>query len=374
MVSNVALIRGVGSHNGGAELLLRAARDQLSGAWSCVADMRRVNRDLLKEWSVGGYWDIPKLKSFRSTGWSLAPKRAAAAAGIYTEHHVDAVFDASGFFLGDQWEAEALARDAESFRRIAKRGKPIVMLPQAFGPFENREVADNSKYLLENVNLIVARDSVSVQHLKKLLGNDERIMKAPDTTIAIDVDGEARKSDTVAIVPNINIPNRMDREDSRGKYISSLAEISRRVSDAGLEPILLAHSSHGDPSIIAAVSQQVPTLRSITPKHGLESKELIASCRGVISGRYHAIVSALSQGAPAVAHSWSHKYGELLGDFGVRDGLADPFSATESVECLFELINNDEYALALHQNRSHLRSQLDDMWTKVGLVTGPAKL
>lgn len=134
MADRVALVRGIGSHNGGAELLLRATADRLPDGWTPIADGRRTSAELLARWNVGKFWDIAKLGPARSTGWDLAPRALARKRKFFSDRHIDAVLDASGFFLSDQWSATAIARDARTFARLARRGRPIIMLPQAFGP------------------------------------------------------------------------------------------------------------------------------------------------------------------------------------------------------------------------------------------------
>jgi len=365
MDNRVALVRGIGSHNGGAELLLRATADRLPSTWMPIADGRRTSGELLERWNVGKFWDIAKLGVARSAGWDLAPRALAKRTGLYSDRHIDAVLDASGFFLSDQWSATAIARDAQTFARLARRGTPIVMLPQAFGPFEKPEVAAAARNLLQTTQLIFARDSVSLGHLKKLLGNDSRLRKAPDITIALDVGHEPEQSNVIGIVPNVNIPSRSSEPDARQQYVSALAAMCALVRERGYEPVLFAHSSHGDPSIVTEVRSVDPTVREFNPRDGVESKKFIGSCAGIIAGRYHAIVSALSQGVPAVAHSWSHKYGELLDDFDVDRGLADPNSAQESVAVLDDIMSDAGYGDRLTAARARLRQTVEQAWGEV---------
>lgn len=365
MADRVALVRGIGSHNGGAELLLRATADRLPKTWIPAADGRRTSAELLDRWDVGKFWDIAKLGPARSTGWDVAPRALARRRGFFSDRHVDAVLDASGFFLSDQWSATAIARDAQTFARLARRGTPIVMLPQAFGPFDKPEVASAARDLLESTRLIFARDSVSLEHLTKLLGDDSRLRKAPDITIALDVDHEAGSSNVIGIVPNVNIPSRSSEPDARRQYVSALTTICALVRDRGYEPVVFAHSSHGDPGIVSEVRAMDPSIREFKPRDGVESKQFIGTCAGIIAGRYHAIVSALSQGVPAVAHSWSHKYGELLDDFDVDRGLADPFSAHESVELLDDISSDEGYGDRLSSARARLRESIEQAWHEV---------
>ena len=139
----------------------------------------------------------------------------------------------------------------------------------------------------------------------------------------------------------------------------------RQLSAGGYEPFFLVHSSHGDPEVIKEVRLLDESVRVITPSNGLEAKKIINDCIGIIAGRYHAIVSALSQGVPAVAHSWSHKYGALLGDFAVSEGLADPMDAEGSVLLLDSLINDSEYASLINSAKPELLATIDRTWDRI---------
>nr|WP_185973227.1 polysaccharide pyruvyl transferase family protein [Aeromicrobium piscarium] len=286
-----------------------------------------------------------------------------------------ATLDASGFFLGDQWAASSIARDARSYGRLSKRGRPIIMLPQAFGPFDRPAIADEARRLLDQATLIFARDAVSLGHLAALIGNgDDRIAMVPDITIALDSHpvNVTDRIPQVAVVPNVNIPARADGANSRERYVASLANVCGELERRGLEPILLAHSLHGDPEIVREVTAVRPGVRVENPADGLAAKAIISRCAGVVAGRYHAIVSALSQGVPAVAHSWSHKYGELYGDFGIAPQLADPFKPEESVSVLDDLLRDQDLPGVLVAAQARLSTTIGEMWHRVDRAIGSA--
>jgi len=52
-----------------------------------------------------------------------------------------------------------------------------------------------------------------------------------------------------------------------------------------------------------------------------EVKSVIGNCDLLLSSRYHALIAALSQGIPAAAIGWSHKYEELLAEFDLRSNV-----------------------------------------------------
>jgi len=362
------LVRGVGSHNGGAELLLRSAVEHFEGSLiSIYADARRVSRTLRRDWSVGGFVSVPRLGKLESLGLTVLPSAVTNIAGYKATRHLDGVLDASGFFVGDQWSAASIARDAETFRKVAARGKPTIMLPQAFGPFKKADVAAAARGLFSSVDLIFARDQESYDHVAALLGDTKKLGLSPDITIALNVKAKPsqRTGKRVAIVPNVNISARSSESGVKNLYAKSLRDMYERLLREGYEPFFLIHSTHGDPSVVDDVVALGGPVDVETPANGLAAKAVIAQCDGVIAGRYHAIVSALSQGVPAVAHSWSHKYGALLSDFGVTEGLADPLAPDASVDLALRLMGSDAYKQTLHDAKPALVSKVGDMWARV---------
>lgn len=365
----VVFVRGVGSHNGGAELLLRAAQERLADSHVRIAaDVRRVSRDLRQRWDIGGYMSVPKFGRLESMGVDLLPRALARTLDLYSGRHVAGVLDASGFAVGDQWNPASIERDAQTFQRLRRADRPIVLLPQAFGPFTKPDVAKASKDLLSHVDLICARDQESFDHVANLRGTESGMLLSPDITIALEWHGPAgasKDTERIAIVPNVNLSNRSDNPDAGARYARSLLHIYRKLETEGFNPFFLIHSAHGDPGVVAAVQEIQPTVEVIVPADGLEAKRIIGSCGGVIAGRYHAIVSALSQGVPAVAHSWSHKYGALLEDFGVTRGLVDPMDATASVAELHHVRTDPAYAQALASSKPQLLASIENVWQRV---------
>jgi polysaccharide pyruvyl transferase WcaK-like protein len=55
--------------------------------------------------------------------------------------------------------------------------------------------------------------------------------------------------------------------------------------------------------------------RDLDPR---ELRSIIRRADVVVTGRFHGMVSALEVGTPPVVIGWSHKYGEVLDQFGVR--------------------------------------------------------
>ena len=95
----------------------------------------------------------------------------------------------------------------------------------------------------------------------------------------------------------------------------------------------------------------------------------------MISSRYHGCVSALSQGVPCLATSWSHKYQALFDDFGQRAAVLltpDPAVAIDRLNDL--LARRSEVERQLKQESAVQALKVEAMWNEVLAILGRAAL
>lgn len=359
------LIQGVNSVNKGAELLLvecvRRLKEQGHVPMVNVSDFGRPSR---RFHGVSGYVSRQRLRAFRSLGLDLFPASVASLVGCYSDRHVQAVVDASGFSLTDAWGPGPAN---QRLGRISRWNRDVkyIMVPQAAGPFNRSDVQGPVRSVLKRADLIWLRDSVSRSHVESLFEATfaPPISIAPDITIALKTKISREARGQIVIVPNWNIAKRGDA-DAAQRYVKSLAEIVTELRTRGHQVIGLSHEGREDTDILRQVSLAVGGLEILEPNTGIECKQIIGGAKLVIGGRYHSIVSALGQAVPAVAHSWSHKYKALIDDFCLPNRLADPFDSAATLT-LVDAMDLESEVSHLTEVLPSVQLQIEKVWKEV---------
>lgn len=321
-------LRGVEFVNKGAELMLYAIIDQVSSSLPEVKFAMEVNarspKSKLDELGIFEKARLVKKGMDLTFAYKLLPKKSRMQKRIVLDSEIDVVLDGSGFAFGDKWGAKkAGKRIADHIIQWKRQGKKTILLPQAFGPFTSSELQDKMKIILQNADLVAARDKVSLENLKKLGVGDSNLMLAPDFTNLISGELPDRLKEEqfdVAIIPNQKMLETSSEADNLA-YPGFLREVIKLLQAQGRAPFFLIHEANDKTLadlILAQLEQKIPVVAESNP---LIVKGIIGKCHAVITSRFHGLVSALSQGIPCLATGWSHKYEMLLEDYKYQAGL-----------------------------------------------------
>ena len=271
----------------------------------------------------------------------VVPKIVRRKYGVFTDSEVDVVLDAAGFAYGDQWPLTNLSEAAASSARWKHRGTKLILLPQAFGPFSDSQRRRLIKRLAVNAALVFAREEESYRHLTKAAGEYPHIRTAPDFTNLIE--GEVpshfdRESNRFCVVPNYRMIDKTDSETSN-RYIELVAFIVRHLQTRKAKPFLLVHEGPDDVWLAEQINGRLQNPASVvTETDALSIKGIIGQCDGVVSSRFHGLVSALSQGVPALGTTWSHKYQMLFQDYGLPEGVITNTLTFEEIRSRIDML------------------------------------
>lgn len=370
-------IRKGGFINKGAELMLLAVLDKLSSRFpsakfTIIPSSERGGQAYSDYSRLGIY---PKA-SIRKFGLDigillcLVPKKIRERYGVVLDSEVDIVIDIAGFAYSDQCGV-AVSKDLYRSSKAWKRqGKKVIFMPQAFGPFRNAEISKYVSSFLAAGALVFARDKVSYGYTKAL-GGVKNLRLCPDFTCGLK--GKTAEcyqflAGRPCVVPNARMIDRVDGERA-GRYLDFLTQCINHLIAQGERPFVLVHE-RDDYGIAVSLVNRVGHVDIVYEQDALLIKGIIGTASFMIGGRYHGLVSALSQCVPALATGWSHKYEELFNDFGL-DGtfiLDVMLAEAELVEKLYVFTaraKRGDFTEVLEGGVRKIEHQVDLMWDEV---------
>ncbi len=371
-------IDGTNRLNKGAELMLFAILDQIENKHpdaTVLFNDRHSGMDFTKVPTPLAFHKPLRLR-FGHYPWGLL-SRLHLPYRYFTEFYpmnsVDLILDASGFRLGDQWNHSDRYLDdmAGYYKALKSRGSKLYFLPQAFGPFETDSGRRSAEILNSYADLIIAREAVSRNHLLKAGVSPGKIMQYPDFTLTAKgsfPDSFAMTRGAVCIIPNRKMfsHTRLDFET----YLDFLSAFISRIEKSGKQVYLLNHEGDRELKLCRRIQKafhnRIPLIQGLNAR---EIKGMIREAYLVISSRYHGVASALSQGVPCLATSWSHKYQLLFQDFSLEDQVIDPERDPQSqlfkLDLLLEPNHNHSIRVHLQKKTAELARHIELMWQTI---------
>lgn len=294
--------------------------------------------------------------------------------GCVTLADTQGLVDISGFAFSDQWGSQPIKDFAQLARYYHLHNRPVVLLPQAFGPFKKEETRSSFRTILKSADLVFARDRVSYQYAKENSPNPERILQAPDITLfypKVLLSSVDKPSEYVCLVPNSRMLDQGKKLWGE-KYELCLAAISQEVIRRGYEVFIIIHDSSGpDLKIAKNLLTQIdsPHISILSEQSPVLIKEFIGNGTLTIGSRYHSLVSSFSKCVPAIALGWSHKYEMLFKDFNCQQFLiSHKLSIEDTLKLVDKLIDLDINFLLRKQISERLNVMYEDnckMWDQV---------
>lgn len=367
-------IRKAGFVNKGAQLMLHAILQQMQEAFPDARFVMAPNPKLApyEDRARMGFYQKAWYWRYRRQWGNLAqylPQRIRKMYGIVLDREVDVVLDASGFSYGDQHDISNLFELADSCKRWKKNNTKIIFLPQAFGPFKTAKRQKLMKTVIENSDAIFVRDEVSRQHMTEINGEQSQLKRGHDFTNLIDGILPEHITDidkSYAIVPNW----RMTKRDNKTDYLNLLKDVVDYILIKGHKVFVLVHEGVEDMKIAHELNRMLEhKIEVIKEEDPIKIKGILGCCKGTFGSRFHGLVSALSQGTPSLATSWSHKYKMLMQDYDFAEGLVGLDIEKDELYKKLNLILETDSANAIQKKlleRSDiLKAETKQMWNEI---------
>lgn len=350
-------IRGTNTVNKGAQLMLQAICARLDGRYELSVP------PLMTDYAVRSHLGLrqtladPMVPRMTAALGNAVPRPVKKGLGLTGDREIGGVLDASGFHFSDQFPVAFARRSAMAGRSWARRSVPKVVLPQAFGPFEKRGTRRWTREALDQADLVFVRDGISEGHVRGL-GLGVRIVRSPDFTIGLHPADVAPVSDRpfLAIVPNTKMIT--SGRLGRAAYVDALAGFHRAADAHGLESVIVVHEAT-DRDVADELARRTGA-RVFADEDPLVLKAVLGQASAAVASRFHAVVGCVSQSVPTLAFGWSHKYREVLDDFGVADRLVTP--ETDPAAAIDRLLTDTAGDARQKDRLPALLEKIEQMW------------
>ncbi len=365
-------VLGIGFPNKGAELMLAAIQDWAAARggkarivvrWDCLYATRLRYGLWTRVWHRNGSrFPVGRFIKY-------IPKGFRDRLGIVIEEEIDVFLDASGYGYGDPWGANTANERLGS--RIAiwrSLGKPVILLPQTFGPFQDSAMKAEMAKILKHASLAYARDQNSLKALKSIDPGSSAIRRGQDFTGLVPgrpFDGMEAIRGAIGIIPN----HKMEKSTGADAYVDYLTTVATSLTRSGHQVVLILHEGEKDRRICerirTASGAAIPIIIREDPR---EIKMAIGCCSALLTSRFHGLASALFQGVPAIATSWSHKYEELAAEFGVAEYVLQQLDAPATIQ-LLETMTDPEKSAGLRERiatrSTRIKQEISAMWSDI---------
>ncbi|MBN2848993.1 MAG: polysaccharide pyruvyl transferase family protein, partial [Coriobacteriia bacterium] len=368
---SIAIIAATVYGNRGAEAMLEATvgrlRDRLPDARFIVYSYYpERDRAIISDPSVTVRAATPKslvvvhfpfallLGLLRLVGLARAAARFTPAAARDLAR-ADALIDLAGVSFIDGRE-KFLPFNVLTILPAMLVGVPVFKLSQAVGPFRT-PVNRVASRLLRSCRLVVPRGDVTLGHLREIDFPEARMQPAPDTAFAFEPrdslshEGEAEAGELAASLETLRqrgttvvglCPSSVIAGHAVAQgwdYPGMLAEAAEAMIADGHAVVLFPNATRAE-SADRLRNNDLPIIRQVLERldgrvdagrlFGVSGDMSAAAIRSIVEqcecaavSRFHAMVGALSVDVPVLVLGWSHKYLEVMAQFGLEEWAFD---------------------------------------------------
>lgn len=328
---------------------------------------------------------------YRMFRW-CAPLRAVLLNNemLKTYLHTDLVIDEAGISFSD---SRGFLLNTYSFACAAipmLMGVPVVKYSQAMGPFANAYNRLLAKLALPEMKLVTARGRMTDTYLRSIgVRRQERVyadgaFTMPDAPAVEKRVQKICETNGFSHMAALSVSSVVERKCRKAgiDYCAIMAEFAVYLNRRGYQVFLLANAArmhvkktHNNDlpacDMVAGIYHKLQNRennRRTGPGSGMKEQGQADSARGLIwepremdaeeirawigrceflvTSRFHAMVFALSKNVPVLLVGWSHKYQEVMEQFGLSEFAADYSDLSlEKLQNRFEIFLEQQEAI-----------------------------
>ncbi|WP_327066252.1 polysaccharide pyruvyl transferase family protein [Kitasatospora sp. NBC_01302] len=210
-----------------------------------------------------------------------------------------------------------------------RRGVPVVLAPQSFGPFPAPAQRRLAAYVVRRAALVLAREDVSVDILAECGVRGTPVRRAVDSGFAFAPPPQGDWRARIGVDPHATLVGVTARQwlapGRQEQYERALAATIDAVRATGAQVVLIPQVTTdylGDDDRIVerriAGYCATPPLRVDETVDYRDLKGLYAECAYVLGTRFHSVIFALTSGVPCIAIEYEHKTRGIMRDLGLE--------------------------------------------------------
>lgn len=280
--------------------------------------------------------------------------------------HADAVLDLSaGDSFTDLYGPTRLQMVTAPKNAALRAGRPLVLLPQTYGPFKTLEARRLAQRIVRSASLAFARDPWSYERLLELAGPDADISRLRSgVDVAFALQPRRPRAEVADLVEGlcggptagVNASGLLqdraahERFGIAGSYLDTMTDLVRALVREGAHVVLVPHvhaPGGGGESDIESIKRVRDGLtayertRTTVLSPDLDAAEVkwcIAHLDWFTGSRMHATIAALSTMTPTTAYAYSDKTHGVFQTCGAGDQVVDArrSGGASAVEALVE--------------------------------------
>jgi colanic acid/amylovoran biosynthesis protein len=282
----------------------------------------------------------------------------------------DAVLDISGGdSFTDIYGPTRLSSISAPKEAALRAGRPLVLLPQTYGPYSTAKGRAVAERLVRSAALAYARDEWSYGQLLALAGphaDRTRLHSGVDVAFALQPRRPAAevadRIEEVAchVTAGVNASGLLRSEEDRARfglasdYVDTITAVTRGLLDRGAHVVFVPHvhvpggQGESDIRTVEAVRDRLSDSersRTTVVPSTLDAAELkwcISRLDWFVGSRMHSTIGALSTGVPAFGYAYSEKTAGVFETCGVGDHVGDArkLSGPDAVEAMSTSFEN----------------------------------
>lgn len=203
---------------------------------------------------------------------------------------------------------------------ILQNNIPLILGPQTYGPFINRENEKRALNVIQRCQLVFARDEMSYQYIRNSV-DKLGLYKTCDLAFALPYNKSILNQENIKRI-GINISGLLwtdEAEDTEKSFTlkTNYQLFTEKIlcyflKKKGMGIYLISHVS-ADYKIARIIKEKYPTVNIVDEFHNpIEAKSFISTCDLFIGARMHATIAAISTGVPVIPVAYSRKFTGLF--------------------------------------------------------------